>query len=470
MNRRAFLRSLGLTGAGVGLGAIGVRSPLARASSEAPKRLLVISHCHGWPYDGWALRPGLELSTPWELDLASTAVEEFSAPLAALFEHRSKMIAVDGLSLATAELDVEGNRHDKGWIHAWTGNNANFSGSDTRSTSASIDQLVAQHIARPDRIPSLELSIDGGLEPARPISYGPNGVQVPRLNTADLAWQRLFGPSLGDASLAVRQRGVLDFAYGEFQARRSSYGSSILSRLEAHFDLLSGLGDRIEGMAALTCPESPTLTTTFAGYDAQFDAYSDLITAAFSCDITRVVSLSLAEMPTADFGADHITDDVHKGLAHEIYNDPAKHEAMVNFLTAQSGQVARLISSLAAMPDVDGGSVLDNTLVVWGSELANGWHGYLDYCPVLFGGSWAFPTGRYLHLPRETPVEILVPSSVAPSGYTARCGKPVQHLLVSVAQAMGVDVDHVGLQWVQGQSGEMVLLDGPLTELTETIR
>ncbi len=466
MNRRHFLRGLGLTSAGVGLGALGLRSPLARADeTTAPRRLLVISHSHGWPYDGWRLRPqGLDEDTPWELDLTTLTPEALSQPLAPLHAHRSRMVALDGLSLATAELDAEGNRHDTGWVHAWTGNNADFSGTSTSAQSASIDQIVAAAIARPDRLPSLELAIDGGPEPARPINYASTGVELPQLNTPDLAWQRMFGPSLGDASLAMRQRAVLDFAHGEYSAVQRGLSRAARSRLDAHFGLLAQLGDRIEGLASLTC-EAPDPFGPLTVYDAQFDAFTDLITAAFSCDITRVVSLSLGEMPTADFGADAITDDVHKGLAHEIYNDPAKHAAMVDFLTHHAQQVARLLDALAAQPDVDGRSVLDNTLVVWGSELANGWHGYKDYCATTFGGDWAFRTGRYVRMPHETPIGVLVPRTDNGGGYTTVSGRPHQHLLVSVAQAMGLTLDHVGLEAVQGQSGTRVSLKGALPEL-----
>lgn len=467
MNRRTLLKRLGLTGAGLGLGTVGLRSPLARAQQvTAPQRLLVLSHCHGWPYDGWKLRPtGLDEQTPWDLDLSTVDPASLSAPIAALSEHHARMVALDGLSLATAELDLEGNRHDKGWVHAWTGNNADFTSSETRSTSPSIDQIIAAQIARTDRLPSLELSIEGGLEPARAISYGANGLPLPRLTTADAAWQRMFGPSLGDSDLATRQRGVLDFAHAEYREVESRLSLGARERLSAHFDLLLGLGDRLEGLANLTCPEAPELTGTLAGYDAQFDAYTDLITAAFSCDITRVISLSLGEIPTPDFGAEDLTDDVHKGLAHEIYNDPVKHAAMVDYLTLHAQQVARLLSSLAAMPDVDGRSVLDNTLVLWGSELANGWHGYQDYCATLFGGDWAFPTGRYIRMPHETPIQLLVPATLNSGGYTDVSGRPHQHLLVSIAHAMGVDIDHVGLEAVQGQTGTMVDCTGPLAEL-----
>ena len=49
---------------------------------------------------------------------------------------------------------------------------------------------------------------------------------------------------------------------------------------------------------------------------------------------------------------------------------------MADYLTMHMAQLARLVDKLSAMPDVDGRSVMDNTLIVSGSELANGWHGY----------------------------------------------------------------------------------------------
>jgi hypothetical protein len=219
-------------------------------------------------------------------------------------------------------------------------------------------------------------------------------------------------------------------------------------------------------MASLECPGAPAATVGLETYDARFDVFTDLIAASFACDITRVATLSLGEMPTGDFGWDHLTDNVHKGLAHEIYNDPDKHQAMTDFLSHHAAQVARLVSVLESTPDVDGRSVMDNTLIVWGSELGNGWHGYQNYCPTIIGGSWHFRTGRYLYTPHETPIRILVPETIATGGYTSFSGRPHQHLLVSVAQAMGLDVNHIGLEEVQGQGGERVLCQGPLDGLT----
>ena len=69
-------------------------------------------------------------------------------------------------------------------------------------------------------------------------------------------------------------------------------------------------------------------------------------------------------------------------------------------------------------------------------------------------------------MPHETPIQVLVPRSIADGGYTEFSGRPHQHLLVSVAQAMGLDVDHIGLEAVQGQTGVRVECAGPLPELT----
>lgn len=466
MERRQFLRGLGLTGL-AGAAGLGITPRGATATEgEAPKRLILISHCHGWPYESWKMRPaGVSESTPWEVNLSELSAAEFSQPLAPLYAHRERLLALDGLSLATAELDMDGNRHDTGWVQAWTGNWVNFGASDARSTSASVDQLVAERIARIDRLHSLELGVDDVREGGRPIAYGPSGRRLPIETSVERVWQRLFGPSLNPDPLMTRQRSVLEFAASEYKALAPKLDSLQRQRLDAHYDLVARLGDRIEGMASLTCPDVPKISSDLPTYSDRFDTMADMIGAALSCDITRVVTLSLGEMPTVDFGWDHLTDDVHKGLAHEIYSDAQKHMAMTDYLTMHAEQVARLVSVLEGIPDVDGQSVMDNTLIAWGSELANGWHGYQQYCPVLIGGSWHFRTGRYMYWPHETPIELLVPEVISATGYSSFSGMPHQRLLVSIAQAMGLDIQQIGIQHARGQSGHRVDCTGPIPDL-----
>lgn len=469
ISRRRFLEAAGVTGAGLGVGTLGWRAALAGpGSGDAPKRLLILSHNHGYTYDSWKMRPdGRGSRQSWEADLTALPISQWSGPLSPLYAHRQRLIVPDGLSLATAELDMDGYRHEKGWIHSWTGDWAYFDGSgDYGAVGPSIDQVVAAEIARADRLPSIEVAINYVGEDGREIVFSDAGQVLPLESSAAALWQRLFGPSLAPDPLRSRQQQALDFAYGEYRGITHQLGGADRDKVDTHFDLLSGLGKRLEGMAELSCPDIPAIADQLLSYDDTFDAMSELIAAAFACDITRVATFSLGDLPTADFGHADVTDDVHKGFAHNTYIDGTSFDAMTDYLTAHAVQVARLVDLLSAIPDFDGRSVMDNTLIVWGSELADGWHGYRHYCPVIIGGDWHFRTGRYLHWPHRTPIEMLVPASVSADGYTQTCGKPNQHLLVSIAQAMGLQIDQVGLDHVVAQGGQRVSLTGPLPDLT----
>ena len=132
------------------------------------------------------------------------------------------------------------------------------------------------------------------------------------------AWERVFGPASSGDAVGARRRTTLDFAYREYRALASGLDAVGRARMESHFGLVDRLGRRLEGLATLACDAPPRPAAAFEQYDRRFDAFTDIIAAAFGCDITRVISLSLGEMPTAEFGAGHISDKVHKGIAHYI--------------------------------------------------------------------------------------------------------------------------------------------------------
>jgi len=279
-------------------------------------------------------------------------------------------------------------------------------------------------------------------------------------------WDRIFGPSQSPDPLLARQQNALDFAYGEYSQIAPQLGAVDRQKMEAHFSLVQDMSQRLQGMAGLSCQGIPEIETTYTNYDDNFDAFCQLIAAAFSCDVTRVATLSLGCMPTSDFGWDHLTDDVHKGLAHLIYINEDCRQAMNDYQVMHAQQVARLVALLESIPDADGRSLMDNTMIVWGSELADGWHGYQHYCPIIIGGDWHFQTGRYMHWAHQTPIELLVPESISATGKTQFSGIPHQRFLVSAAQAMGINTDQVGIAHVQSQSGDWVDCTGPLDGLT----
>jgi hypothetical protein len=454
MNRRQLLTALSLGGASM---ALPRHRWAAAGDSGPPKRLIILSSTQGSVYDHWTMKPE-GMTGPGELALSSLAANDFSRSLAPLHPYRDRLLLLDGLSMATADLDLPGYRHEKGWLHAWTGTWAHFNGSELLSSAPSLDQLVAQEIARADRLGSLELDVGYG----RGVCHAGHSQPLPLERDPARVWDRLFGLQASTDPL-VRARGsVLSYAHDEYSQLAPRLSAAERSRLDRHFELVRDLELRLDGMRNAACTVGPLRTPLVGRFDEDFRAMGELVAAAFTCDLTRVATISLGDVPSADFGwADYQSGDVHNEFAHNTYQDAQAAEAMADYSAFHAGQMAWLISLLESIPGEDGGTLMDDTLIVWGSELADGWHGFERYCCVVAGGGWAFRTGRYLHWPYgQTPIELLVPE-----GTSSGSGIPHQHLLVSVAQAMGLDTDHVGLPEVESRQGVRIDLRGPLTEM-----
>ena len=454
-NRRQLLAALGMGGAAAALGV----PQRARADSEAPKRLIVFSTGHGTVYDAWKLRPaGRPTSKVWDARLSELPAKDLSPMLAPLAGHLDQLTVLDGLSMTSAELDMAGYRHEKGWLHAWTGDWVYFTGDDLYATAPSLDQLVAAQISRPDRLASLELAVEAG----RPISHAGLAQPLPTESKPLNVYERLFGRMLSRDPLLSHQGSALDLARAEYEALAPKLGPSDKERLQAHFDLVRDLEVRLAGMASAVCsPPNENDINTARNYTTDFETMVTLIQSALSCDLTRVITVSMGDLPAADFGwAGYMSGDVHFDFAHRIYGDPDAMQAMIDYGTLHARQFAHLLDMLSSTPDVDGRSLLDNTLVVWGNELGDGWHSYHRWCALMAGGSWYFDTGRYQHWPTgATPVSMLAPGGSADSGV------PHHHLLVSIARAMGLDVDAIGLREIRSVAGERVDLTGELSEL-----
>ena len=461
LNRRRFLSALGLTGVAAAAPGLGVRRALA--DDSAPRRLIILSTSHGTVHDGWRMNPwGSSRGARWDAPLSGLSEDDFSRALQPLHPHRDRLLIADGLTMASAERDIPGYRHEKGWIHAWTGAPVFFTGQDLFSTQASLDQIVAGHIGRTDRLPSLELSVEGG----RPICHAGQAQQLPLEEDPRKAFERLFGLSTATDPLVRSQGSILDYALAEHDAVKGGLSGHDRERLSTHFELVRQLEQRVIGLSTATCAATPSLESVsdVSGYNERYMAMVELIAAAFSCDTTRVATLSMGDIPSEDFGWGwYLSGSAHFDFAHRVYSDPQAAEAMVDYTRYHAAQLAFLIETLAAIPDTDGRSVMDNTLIAWGSEMADGWHGYHHHCALTVGGDWHLRPGRYLHFPDTTSSPFAI---ATPDGHTAGAGMPHQHFLTSIARAMGVETDAVGIRELTARSGERVDLTGELPGMT----
>ena len=98
-------------------------------------------------------------------------------------------------------------------------------------------------------------------------------------------------------------------------------------------------------------------------------------------------------------------EEGHHGLSHEPDADTSAQEKLEKINTWFCGELAYLAKRLADTPEPGGvgGSMLDNTLLVWTNELGKGNSHTLNDIPVvLVGGGCGFKMGRSLQLDQVT--------------------------------------------------------------------
>jgi hypothetical protein len=214
------------------------------------------------------------------------------------------------------------------------------------------------------------------------------------------------------------------------------------------------LEQRIAGLTGISCQGPSPIPNGGEDYAQTAQATAQLIASAFSCDLTRVVTLQMGELPM-DLVNPGYVGSLHDEFAHAVFTDPYAAQIMTDYTAIHAQQFANILDQLDSIPEA-GGTVLDNTLCVWVGELGDGTHGYNQWNVVMAGGQ-AFEMGRYLHFKQDTPIEAWTWDGTQPV-----MGRPHQQLLVSLLQSFGVDVNHFGVSSVQGSQGELIDCTGGL--------
>ena len=471
--RRQFLQAAGIGGGSLFLPSLERRS-LAGPGDGPPCRVVVFFHEHGVFYDSWKMRlPNSPSSDQldWEFDLGPVGVDEFSTILAPLYDHRDDMIVLDGLSYLTAMNDPFGDGHAKGWMTAMTGNYARETYDEVKShaLTPSFDQIIKEIVRAEDSSLTDLASLEYGIRPwdgtFHHMNYGldPQGsaVKIPHVVDPAAAFATLFPDTDGDPVAAARTT-VLERAAEQYDQLMPRLSSEDRTKLELHRDLIYDLETRVEALQNLECSE-PILDPWEGGWEWTSEMYNyrlpamlDMAAAAMSCRISRVVTFQCDVPPIDMLGG---TGDYHHDYAHQ--SAPGAELDKIQVVTQQgvhhADQVRMMVERLKSIPE-EGGSVFDNTIVLWISELATGGHTH-DQVPVvvLAGQNTPFARGRYLRFGQTTPMPIPADQPWNPSGFV---GQPYNPLLVSVIRAMGGEQNYFGRKSITG-----TFPDGTTTEI-----
>ena len=464
LRRRRFLQAMGLLG-----GSLFLPSRPGRAQSQAPpKRLVIVFTQHGFVYNAFRMRPaGVNEAADFDVSLANVADDQFSRILRPLAPFKQKLSVIDGLSLASAEGDVSFNEHDKGTRGALTGAPILQQNGTVSAGGPSLDQLIARRIAQSGRLDSLEFAVTGPSNGGA--IWRDAGQPLPPDRDPVGAFARLFPPSVGgelsDADrVRAGQASVLDLVADQYDTLLPRLGREDRQKLELHRDLVRAAERRVVDLDQLQCtrPPEPDLIDDFGDvghYESRFDAFVDITAAALACDLTRVVSIQLSQLRNDHLG---IVGDVHADYAHTSDDNPEAIEVMSRYGEVHAGHVGRLLAKLDSIPEGNG-TLLDHTAVLWCSELATGTHKFNIWPAVVAGGAGgALRMGRYL---REVPATPNPNRNPQWSGVEEVIGRPHNHLLLALAQAMGAPLDEIGGRELRTTTGTRIDLTTPLPSI-----
>ena len=213
-----------------------------------------------------------------------------------------------------------------------------------------------------------------------------------------------------------------------------SYNDKV--RFEQHLNAIDEV-ERQLNSSSLNCPLPESLATTEDRMDAAINTHIQLITIAFSCDMTRVAGAQwlshLSENVSQTFRqflpeAAPAGSDYH-GTTHGSGNGTAAQKDAYLKAVAEfrAKSFTRLCQSLDGVIEANGKTLLDNSIVHWFIEVAYD-HEWYDLFNVVAGGAGHFKMGQHQ----------IVGSTQKSEAW------PMNRLHTSIANGMGFNIDHFG--------------------------
>ena len=391
------------------------------AKGEAPKRLCCVMFPFGVavPKDDDPLRDWGWFPKGKGRDYELTNVLQ---PLASL---RGDMTVFTGLSHPRCR---SMNGHDTGDTFL----TANSLASGTYRNTVSVDQVAAKHLGQATRMPSLTLSTDGGIGPrtrTTTISYNEKGQPIPALADPKLIFQRLFGQD--DASRSDRARlrnsgSILDLVRDQSRSLKGKLGRGDQGKLEEFETSVRDVEQRVERAREWLDVPLPKVDASSLKLDADTEAPKDYLAAiydlmflAYQTDITRVASYQVGSYGPSRArtfpGVLGLEANWHS-LAHKA-GKKGGPQAIGKFDQFMAQNLARFLQRMKDTPEGESGaSMLDRTLVMYGSSNSKT-HQNINY-PLLLagGGDLGMKHGQYLHFDAKTPMSNLFVSMLQSLG------------------------------------------------------
>ncbi len=426
ISRREVLRGLGGTIALPFLDAMvpagRVWSKSARAAADDPTRLVCIEMVHGSAGSNeWGASQNLwsPATTGPDFDLSPTSL----APLEP-FQDYLTIISNTDVQGAEAVIPKEiGGDHFRSSAVFLTQAHPKQTESSDVVVGTSLDQLYATRFGQGTPIPSMQLCIET-VDQAGGCAYGYSCVYtdtiswsapdepLPMIRDPRVAFDQLFGAGGSAEQRAARRRSsssILDWITDDVAKLKRGLRPSDRRRMDQYLENIREIERRIQGIEAYNAsgevrelPEAP------AGVPDSFDEHVklmfDLQALAFEADMTRVFSFKMGRDASSRVYPESGTDKPFHPASHHGGNP----EAVLDFAKINQYHVSLVPYFLEKLQNTMEGddSLLDKTMIIYGSPMADGNLHNHRRCPlfVVGGANGQLEGNQHLFAPAGTPM------------------------------------------------------------------
>jgi hypothetical protein len=422
--RRTFLRGAGAALALPLLDAmVPALTPIVRTAAATQRRVGFVYIPHGVIMDQW---------TPKQ----TGAAFDFTTILTPLQPFRDSLVVVSNL----ARVEVTSNHAVSSgcWL---TGVSPKRTDGPDFQAGTSVDQVIAKQIGQDTPFPSMELATEdfsgllGSCDPGYSCAYMNTlnwqtpTTPLPMEINPRAVFERMFG---GGRTADERQarmrtdRSILDFVSDDLHTLESGLGARDRHRLDEYLDHVREIERRIarseqQSRTQADVPNEPVGVPE--SYEEHVGLMFDLLAIAYQADLTRVFTFMMArEVSQRTYPNIGVTEPHHSISHHGNRPEAIAGHTKVN--TYHVSLFAKFLERLRTTPDGDG-SLLDHSLIVYGSGMSdgNGHTGAPLPMAVIGGGGGQVKGNRHIALPAQAPQA---------------------NLLLSVAQALGVESARFG--------------------------
>ena len=408
LSRRAFLHGVGAT---IALPYLDAMTPAFASAAKPVTRAAFVYTANGIIMKDWT-----PTETGNNFDLSKT--------LSPLRNFQDQTVVISGLDHKNGEALGDGpGDHARAGASWLTGAHPKKTrGADIRN-GQSIDQAIAQQIGQTTPLPSLEIGLQdvrmvGGCDSgyscaySNTISWSSPTTPLPYETNPRRVFERLFGDGettdpKARAMQLKQNRSLLDFVLQDTQRLAPKLGASDRSKLSDYLDSVREVERRIQNVEQREAAELPALDRP-EGIPPSFEDHlkimSDLIAIAFQADLTRVVTFMFSREGGNRAYPSIGVPDAHHGLSHH-QNDPVRMARLQSIDQYHVEMFSYLLGKLRDSAD-DTGSILENSVVLYGSSLSDSnAHLHNNLPTVIVGGaSGKLKGGRHLRVPDGTPM------------------------------------------------------------------